>query len=168
MTPYILSLAAASLAAALVELLAPKGEGGRLAAGIRMVAGLFLLVALLSPLRAGLELLVGLSDGTVDLPVGVPSVEAEDYESTLQASILSLGEAELTAWVGETLRTAFGVSPEEAEVIPVWAESEALPPPLAEVYILLSGTAALEDPHPIEAYFADALGCSCRVSVTLS
>ncbi len=167
MTPYILSLAAASLAAALVELLAPKGEGGRLAAGIRMVAGLFLLVALLSPLRAGLELLVGLSDGTVDLPAGVPSVEAEDYESTLQASILSLGEAELTAWVGETLRTAFGVSPEEVEVTPVWAESETLPPPLAELCIVLSGEAMFANPHPMEAYFTDALGCPCRVSVAI-
>ena len=51
MSAYILPLLAASLAAALVELLAPKGDGGRIAAHVRMIAGLYLLVALLNPLR---------------------------------------------------------------------------------------------------------------------
>jgi len=55
--PYLLSLLTASLAAAIAELLAPKGEGGRITAHIRMVAGLFLLVALLNPLREGIRLL---------------------------------------------------------------------------------------------------------------
>ena len=164
MTPYIFSLVAAAMAAAVVELLAPKGEGGRIAAQVRMVAGLFLLVALLLPLRDGVAFLAGLSDGD---GLAIPSYDVPGYESTLQASVLSMGSAELAAWITATLETEFSVSPELAEVLPVWGAIEATTPPLAEVYIVLSGKAALTDPHPIESFFADALGCPCRVSVSL-
>ncbi len=163
MTPYILSLLAASVAAAIVELLAPRGEGGRMTAQVRMVAGLFLLVALLHPLRAGIDFLMSLPEQSMEMP----EQDAAAYESTLKASILSLGNAELTAWVRETLETSFGIAPEQAEIVPVWDEGEALSPPLVELCIVLSGRAILEDPHAIESYFADALGCPCRVSVAL-
>ena len=63
MNTYILSLLAASLAAAVVELITPKGEGGRLVSHVRMVAGLFLLVALLAPLREGITLLLDAAQG---------------------------------------------------------------------------------------------------------
>ncbi len=162
MTSYILSLTVASLAAVLVELLAPKGENGRLGAGVRMVAGLFLLVALLTPLRAGVDFLSDLAEGD---GVDLPAYDAPDYESTLQASVLSLGHAELTAWVKQTLATEFSISAESAEVVVIFAEADTLTPPPAVVYIVLSGTAMLEDPHPIEAYFEERLSCPCHVSV---
>lgn len=165
MKPYILSLVAAALAAAVVELLAPRGEGGRITAQVRMVAGLFLLVALLLPLRDGVAFLSELADGEGP---SIPSYDAPDYEATLQAAVLSMGSAELTAWVTSTLAETFSVPPEQVEVVPVWAEGETVPPPLTEVCIVLSGKAALTDPHPIEAFFADVLGCPCRVSVSFS
>ncbi len=164
MAPYILSLVAASVAAALIELLAPRGEGGRMAAQVRMVAGLFLLVALLNPLRVGLKYLTGLGDS---VEMGSPSVEPSDYEATLQASVLTLGSAELGAWVKEILASDFSVPPDRVEVIPVWEDSDTLPPPLSELCIVLSGSAMLTDPHPIEAYFSGVLGCPCRVSIAL-
>ena len=164
MTPYILSLVAAAMAAAVVELLAPKGEGGRISAQVRMVAGLFLLVALLLPLRDGLAFLTELADGDGVL---FPSYETPDYASTLQAAVVSMGRAELSAWVTSTLEAEFSVSPDLAEVVPVWEASDSTPPPLAEVYIVLSGKAALTDPHPMEAFFSEALGCPCHVSVSL-
>ncbi len=162
MTAYILSMLAAALLCAVVELLAPKGEGGRLASGVRMVAGLFLLVALLAPLRAGLDVLSDFVGQDID----TPAEDAEGYESAWEASILALGHAELTAWVTETLTTEFGIAADCVEVVPVWGESDTVTPPLSEVCIVLSGRAMAEDPAPIEAYFAAALGCPCRVSVT--
>ena len=162
MTPYVLSLVAASITAAVVEMLAPRGEGGRIVAQVRMVAGLFLIVALLVPLRDGLTFLSGLAEGE---GIVVPSYDIPDYEVTLQASVLAMGSEEVSAWVVSVLEEKFSVSAEYVEVIPVWSDGESIPPPLAELYILLSGKAALTDPHPIEAFFEDALGCSCRVSV---
>ncbi len=159
---YILSLAAAALAAALVELLAPKGSGGRLASGVRMTAGIFLLVALITPLRAGLDLLTHLSDGDLELP----AVAVPDYESTFQDALLSLGESELTVHVTEILQSEFDIPPDLVSVVPVWRDSGEVPPPLHELCVVLSGKAMLENPHPIEAYFTDTLGVPCRVSVS--
>ncbi len=162
MTPYILSLVAASIAAAVVELLAPRGQGGRLSAQVRMVAGLFLLVALLVPLKDGLSYLSDLTDGG---NIEIPAYEAPDYEATLKASLLSLGSEELSVWVKDILESEFSLSAQNTEVIPVWAEDDELPATLAEVCIVLSGADRLADPHPIETFFSDTLGCPCRVSV---
>ncbi len=162
---YILSLTAASIAAVVVELLAPRGEGGRLASSVRMTAGLFLLVALLSPLRAGLELLTGLAEGSLELP----AAETVDYGSTWQGALVAMGERELVAWAVDALYADFSVPPAHAEVIPVFAEDgDALPPPLSELCIVLHGASVLEDPHPIEEYFTAALGVPCRVTVALT
>ncbi len=167
MTPYILSLVAASLAAALCELLAPRGEGGRIAASVRMTAGLFVLVALLSPLRAVVDFFANLSEDSLD----IPEAEAPDYESVWQSSLLSLGTAELVAWAESALASELGIDPAHAEVLPVFADAPsdaATPPPLLELCIVLDRAAILENPHPIEDYFASALGVPCRVSVALS
>ena len=169
MASYILSLVAASMAAAIVELLAPRGEGGRIAAQVRMVAGLFLIVALLLPLRDGVAFLADLADGD-GLDVDIPSYDASAYEATLQVSLLSMGSEELAAWVRNTVAEELSISADLVEVIPVWGESgngsETIPPPLAEVYVVLSGSAVLADPHAIEALVSEALGCPCRVSVS--
>ncbi len=166
---YILPLLAASFAAAMVELLAPRGEGGKLAAAVRMCAGLFLLVSLLTPLRAGIALLSDLADEASEIPgIEIDAPDASDYESTLQASLVALGEHELHAWVCETLQTRFAIPPDHVEVIFVWADTPDLPPPLGEVCLVVSGTAIFEDPHPIESYFTATLGIPCRVSVDVS
>ncbi len=160
---YILSLLAASFAAVVVELLAPRGEGGRLAASVRMCAGLFLLVALLGPLRAGVALLGSLADALPEFPTH----EAPDRESERLAPVVALGEAALVEWVTETLSTEFSLPPDRVEVMCVWAESADGLPPLTELHIVLLGSAMLTDPHPIEAHFADALDIPCRVSVAV-
>ena len=51
MTTYVYTLLASALGLALVELVSPKGEGGKLVASIRMLAGLCLVAVLLSPDR---------------------------------------------------------------------------------------------------------------------
>ena len=95
MTAYVLTLLAASLAAAVVELIAPKGEGGRLANHVRMIAGLFLLVTLMNPLREGLAILKAAVEG--DLPRRMESkLEAatpEDHEAAFEASLAAMGGA---------------------------------------------------------------------------
>ena len=153
------------MAASIVELLAPRGEGGRIAAQVRMVAGLFLIVALLLPLRDGVAFLADLADGD-GLDVDIPSYDIPTYEATLQASLLSMGSEEVAAWVRDTVAEELSISADLVEVVPVWEESESIPPPLAEVYVALSGSAMLADPRIIEALVSEALGCPCRVSVS--
>lgn len=169
MSAYILPLLAASLAAALVELLAPKGDGGRIAAHVRMIAGLYLLVALLNPLREGLDLLRSAAEGdlTARLEGSVTAYTPEDYEAFFRASLSALGKDETQAQVTSALESVFGI-PSDACAVEAVCESDGETLILREVRIGLKGKYALKNPHPIEKYFADALGCPCYVTVISS
>lgn len=171
MTSYVLTLLAASLAAAMVELIAPKGEGGRLANHVRMIAGLFLLVTLLNPLREGLAILQAAAEG--DLPrrleAKINAATPEDHEATFVASLAAMGQAETESWVTETLQTRFSIPPTDCAVevlCDALCDAETQTLTLRELRIGLKGGSALQNPHPIEAYFSEALNCPCYVVVT--
>ena len=166
MKPYILSLLSASLAVAVVELLAPKGEGGRMASHIRMVAGLYLLVALLNPLKEGIRLLRSMADGDMVSRVEslIPSDVETDYNGVFRESLTTIGAGEVLTWVTETMESRFGIPPEGCTV---WASCDYDDDTLTvtEVRISLKGGYVLRDPHPIESYVSSQLGCPCYVTV---
>ena len=165
MNAYILTLLAASLAAAVAELLAPKGEGGRLSSHVRMIAGLFLLVALLEPLGEGIRLLRNTADG--DLAARVESLleggAETDYGVVFGDSIAAMGEEEVSSWVTETLNTRFGI-PSEGCTVSVSCSYGEETLTVTDVRICLTGRYVLEDPHPIEAYVTEQLDCPCYVT----
>lgn len=166
MQTYMLTLFSAALLAALVGLLAPEGEGGRLTSQLRMVAGLLLLLALLEPLRSGLSYLRALSEGDLPVPWNDPLSEPtlENYEEGLEATLIAVGQGEVEAYVKEVLETVFHIPREYATVGGVWdTEGEAMT--LVELRIALRGAYALENPHPMEAYFSERLGCPCYVTL---
>lgn len=169
MTSYVLTLLAASLAAAVVELIAPKGEGGRLANHVRMIAGLFLLVTLLNPLREGLAILKAAAEG--DLPqrleAKIEAATPEDHEAAFGASLAAMGQAETESWVTETLKTRFSIPPTDC-IVEALCDAENQTLTLRELRIGLKGRSALQNPHPIEAYFAEALQCPCYVTIIVN
>ena len=166
MKTYVFSLLAASLAAAVVELLAPKGQGDRVVSHIRMLAGLFLLVALVNPLREGIDLLRSAADGDLSSRVEaiIPSEGDDGYGAVFGDSLTTISAREVEAWVLQTLEREFGIP---AEGCTVWVDCaydrETLT--VTEVRISLRPPYALTDPHPMEAYYANQLGCSCYVTV---
>ena len=180
MSAYVLTLLGASLAACMVELLVPKLDGGRMVGHVRMVAGLFLLVILLEPLADGLAFLKAAADGglanalantlegVIQLQPEQPSASEGDYEEVFLSSLNQLGRQETEAYVTETLGKTFSIPPSACAVEAVFdfhresPEAEAF---LREIRIGLKGIYGLEDPHPIEAYFAERLGCPCFVTV---
>lgn len=166
MRPYILSLLSASLAVAVVELLVPKGEGGRMASHIRMVAGLYLLVALLNPLKEGISLLRSMADGDMVSRVEslIPSDVETDYNRVFGDSLTTIGAGEVSTWVTETMESRFGIPPEGC-VVWVSCDYDDDTLTVTEVRISLKGSYTLRDPHPIESYFSSRLGCPCYVTV---
>ena len=166
MNSYILTLLSASLAAAVVTLLSPKGEGGKIASHIRMVAGLFLLVALLNPLRAGLDLLRDAVNGdlTAHLESMLPDGTPDGYGAVFGDTLTSISRAEVEAYAISALETDFGIPPENCTVSAVCTYEEEILT-LSELRISLHGSHALNDPHPIEAYFTEQLSCPCYVTV---
>lgn len=167
MNTYILSLLVASLAAALVELLAPRGDGGRIASHVRMIAGLFLLVSLLSPLKVAVSYIRDVADGTLRddlLAAYTPDIPAEDYEATFGATLASVGRDEVSAWVKTTLQDRFSVPPNNTTVeVVCLSNGETLT--VSEVRIALIGSSVWKDPHPIEAYITEQLACPCYITV---
>lgn len=166
MKPYILSLLSASLVAAVVELIAPKGEGGRMASYIRMVAGLYLLVALLNPLREGISLLRSMADGDLVSRVEslFPSDVETDYNGVFGDSLTAIGEDEICSWVTDAMESRFGIPPDGCRAWASCAYDENILT-ITEVRISLQGNYALRDPHPIETYFSSQLDCPCYVTV---
>ena len=165
MNAYILSFLAASLAAAVVTLLSPKGEGGRVASHISMIAGLFLLTTLLAPLRTGIDLLRSAADGglTDRMESLLPEGDT-DYGSVLGDTLTALSRDEIKAWVQTVLEARFSVPPADCTVSVACAYAEELLT-VTEVRISLHGTSILRDPHPIETYFSEQLKCPCYVTV---
>lgn len=166
MNAYILTVLAAALAAAVIELLSPKGEGGRMAGHVRMIAGLFLLAVLLNPLREGLLLLRSAADGDlVDrLEAVVPTPTPSDYEAAFSENLMFIGKTETEAWVISMLESTYGIPPSGCTVEAV-CEADISALTLREVRIALHGKYALENPHPIEAYVTERLQCPCFVTV---
>ena len=173
MSTYILTLLAASLAAAVIELLSPKGEGGRIASHVRLVAGLFLLAMLLEPLQEGLHLLRSAAEGELTLRLPQTSdIHAADYNAVLWDTFKAVSRGEVEAWVAETLETEFSIPPSDCAVEAVCeTEAAAEDDPysgsltLRELRIGLRGRSALRDPHAIEVFFSEKLGCPCYVTV---
>ena len=166
MNGYILTLLAASLSAAVVELISPRGEGGRIASHVRMIAGLFLLVTLLSPLSEGIALLRSAAKGDLTSQIShqLPDGSGGDYEAAFEATLSTVGREETEAWVTSALEAVFGVPPTGGSVQPV-CEAEGGTLTLAEIRISLHGVYAARDPHAIETYITEQLGCPCYVTV---
>ena len=168
MKTYILTLLAASLAAAVIQLLAPKGEGGKLGEHIRMMAGLFLLVSLLNPLKEGIALLRSAAAGELSeyLTVTVPEGDPEDYGAVFGDTLSFVGREEVGAWVISELDARFGIPPSGCRVSVACAVEEEMLT-VREVRIALLGSYAVRDPHPIESHVTKTLGCPCYVTVEI-
>ena len=166
MHAYILTILTASLGAAVVELLAPKGEGGRITGHVRMIAGLFLIVALLDPLREGILFLRSAADGdlTARLEEVLPERDSEDYGKVFDSTLAAVSRAEVEAFVISALGTVFGIPETDCRVEAV-CEAEDGTPVLCEVRIALGGDSVFKDPHPIESYVTAQLQCPCHVTV---
>ena len=166
MSAYAYTLLTAAVAVALIELIAPKGEGGKLSSAVRMIAGLYMLVVLLHPLREGIRLLSDLTDGTLSdrMEAMLPEEELPDYQAVLGETLTHVSRQEVENWTRSFLESAYAIPPEGCSISAVCTyESEILT--ITEVRIALLGKYALENPHPIEAAVTQALGCPCYVTV---
>lgn len=166
MTTYVYTLLVSALSFALVELVSPKGEGGKLAASIRMLAGLCMLVVLLAPIKEGVRLLSSFQDGTLSDRVEalIPEGELPDYGEAFGSTLTDVTEQEVEAWTLSLLSSSYGI-PSEGCAVSVMCTYENEVVTITEVRIALTGRYALTDPHPIESAVTQTLGCPCYVTV---
>lgn len=174
-----------ALAAAVLEFLLPDGDGfsSRMQGPIRTVVGLCILVALISPIREGISLLrrLTVSDTTQlteQLQSSYPSViqparGTEGYADDLAESLASTGNTAVEDWVREKLLSQFGIPAEQcavkAEVVVTIpadpASGETASARITGVWITFYGSSILRNPHTVEEWFSNQLGCPCYVSI---
>lgn len=164
-----------SLGIGLLEFLLPGDRNSKTSSAWRAVAGLCILVAMLAPFAEGLSLLRALAfedaDGLRDRleqSTLIPSAEPSPPPDALADRLAAAGAAEVEAWVYDALADTFGIPPANATVtarVTVGLSDSGDSARLEAVYISLSGSSALRDPHAIEAWFSDALGCPVLLSV---
>lgn len=161
---YIYGLILVGVVAAVVELLAVGKDASRTKGYVRLMAGLCVLVACISPLREGVAYLKDMADGefALDLPQG--SGEGNHYQDMFDGYLSNTGAEEIGAWVGSILTDTFGISAEHSEIEVRMTVREGVPCP-DEIYISLWGKAIIKNPHQIEDYISSRLSCACYVSV---
>lgn len=163
------------LGTAVLEYLLPSDRtGGKMAAAFRAVVGLCMLLAMLKPLTRGLSLLRAMSAGETDglrermeQEELLPQEDTSRGEEKLADRLAEAGASQVEEWVYATLENNFGISARHATVtahvsVDLIGGEQAR---LEQVYICLSGSAALRNPHDIESWFSDALGCPVTLSV---
>ena len=163
MSGYIMALVLTGIAAAIAELLSPSE---RLASHIRLVSGLCLLVALLAPVRAVLDYVGGISDGSFDVEEQVPELEGTDWGESFSDALLRITAAEAEAWVSDSLEDRFGISSDAREIyVRTDVSDDGQAPVITRVDIVLHTSAILQNPHEIEAFVQSHLNCPCTVAI---
>lgn len=167
MIDTILPIASAALIASLAELLTPRGEGGRSVAYVRMIAGLFLLVALLDPLKQGINILRDTAEGELAARVEalLPEADPADYGEAFSDTLTAISRREAERFVRERMESEFGIPP-EGYTLSVSCEGAGETVIFTETRISLQGAYVWEDPVPLEKYFAERLACPCFVTVS--
>ena len=149
MKAYLLTLIAAAILAILASQLVPDGERGGISKHVRLIASLFLICVLLSPVQTLIKNLPSLSDVNF-----FPSADENEYDAAyreqLQEAIDKASADYFTDMLTQTLCTELSVSQEELRCKVFWDTAKGEPTP-TKVTVMLSGRAIWKDPAEIRA-----------------
>lgn len=160
---YLLSVIGASLLAALIGILSPKGEGDGIAKHMRLLTSLFLICVLISPIKTVTEALSGWISGEVSFPWEGEELES-DYREQMNEAIESASKEYFINTLTETLRTQFSMEAGSVRCQVKWENAgEELRP--VRVTVILSGGAIWKNPELIEAFVEELLGCECITAI---
>ena len=161
MTDYILSLVSASIAVSLLSILAPDASG--IAKHVRLIASLFLICVLISPIGTFLGGLRALANGEVTLPEwSLPS--EEETEKQFQAALNTASKAYFLDSLTQLLASEFSLQAGDIRCTANWSDEGDTPTP-TKITVLLSGKAIWKNPTEIEAFVRDLLDCECITAI---
>jgi hypothetical protein len=163
MKAYLLSLLAASILTILITLLAPEGERGGISKHVRLIASLFLVCVLLSPVQALLRTLPDLLRGEW-IPSGEEETDDSHYKEQFEEAIGQASKDYFTDMLTQALCKELSLSGEDLQCRVVWEPTEREPTP-ARVIVTLSGQAIWKDPSQIRACVNTLVGCPCDVII---
>ena len=165
MTGYFWGLLAFAICCAVVELLAPSGEGGGVAGHIKWMSALCLLCVLVTPIAkvlSGEGDLIGRMEAAIDdwLTEGEQAQDKYDEQWQQQYEELDVRYAE--AAVSLMLQQRFDILAEDVQVTLQVDEQKTH---ITAVCVGLGGQAIWLNTHEIEAYIEQTLGCECTTYI---
>ena len=157
MKTYLLSLLGASLAVALVSILAPD----KFSKHIKLIASLFLICVLIAPLPRAIGSIQSLIDG-INGDTGNDS--SSDYTDRMDDAINSASKTYFAQTLTQMLEQQFSIPAGEIRCAVQWAEDEETLRP-QKITVILSGSAIWKNPANIENFVSGLLGCECVTAI---
>lgn len=160
---YLLTVIGASLLAALIGILAPKGEGEGLSKHLRLLTSLFLICVMISPIKGLTETVTGWINGDVTFPW--EETEDEDhYREQMDEALESASKEYFTRQLTEAIKSQFSMEDGSVRCQIRWeSNQEELRP--ARVAVILSGASIWKNPEHIEAFVEELLHCECVTAI---
>lgn len=164
MKEYLMGLFALGICCAVVEMLAPEGEGGGIARHIRLLSVVSLLCVVVSPVVALLQREDSLPEyGKALLDGWGESAEQvrEDLEERfyLETERLDMALAEQT--VAELLQERFSLSSEDCRVVLTVDEQSNV----IGMRVALRGQGIWVNTHELTEYIKQTFGCECIIYI---
>lgn len=158
MNEYVLSLLGAALLAAVIGMLAPGGSSAGVGKTLRLLTLLVLFCVIAAPLP-------GLIAKLKELPSLSPETTPQfDFEEQAQTALDGASRAYFVRALTTHLEQKFGIAQGEIRCAVTWAESDGETKP-DSVTLILSGSAKWKNPHELETYVSDLLGCPCDSAI---
>ncbi len=160
MKSYLISLLGAALLAAAIGILTPEGTSGGIGKHVRLITSLVILCVIALPLPRALARLRELPSEIGGWESGgETSFEARSHDALDEASRAYFAQS-LTAHLAEK----FSLNQTDLTCAIRWEQNDEESKPL-NVTLILSGGARWRDPHELEQYVSDLLGCPCDTAI---
>lgn len=160
MKVYLLSLLGAAFLAAAIGILSPEGTNGGIGKYVRLISVLVIVCVIALPLPRALadfqERLTDLTDPSLH--------EKKSFDARSQELLDNTSRAYFATSLTTHLAERFSLRSDEITCAIRWkeADGETLP---ENVTLILSGSARWQDPHEMERFVTDLLGCPCDTAI---
>lgn len=161
MKEYLLSLLVAAILISILGMLAPEGGLGK---HLRLLLSLFLICVLISPLSSLPEKLQDFPNGILTFPWEDQEDAKEDYKQQLEESLSTSSKEYFDQALTQALALQFGIELGTVRCVTEWNDENGNAHP-QRVTVLLSQSAIWKDPHAIQTYVNELLGCECVVAL---
>ncbi len=158
MKAYLLSIMAASLAIAVVNMLTPSGQ----VKYVKLLTSLVLVCVLIAPLKGAVETVIAWGSGDLTLP-GVEADDEETLQKELENATTEASKSYVAQRLTEALQTEFSMDAGTVRTHIEWSAGDTVRP--QRVTVLLSGASIWKNPHEIQAYVEELLGCECVTAI---
>ncbi|MBE6538217.1 MAG: hypothetical protein E7671_01970 [Ruminococcaceae bacterium] len=160
MRDYILSVISVAFCGALVNAIAPWGEGKKLKKALSLIVSLLLIVSVAKPIISFVNSADGYDIGA--LASGIYSSK-ENYDKYWQKTLVEVTDESARTYVYELMLSEFGLSDDDFSLeCKISQGGDVIS--LDSIKITLRSTGIFVNPRRIESFIGEKFGCECEVT----